>query len=508
MPYTPVIKTTTQLLADIDNQIKANGINAITGNMLGQLLSDITASLVNKVENINLLGLQNYDAGGRQYKGGVTGDCCIKDGMLLQCVTDTQGAFVSSHWKVLMGIEVLTRAQLIAKRDAGTLVPGVLYNANDRNVFMRAARENQLDPRCVRVYRTPRYNELNGDSLLITVWGLDEAASIVVDQHVVYQGYVYLRTNVTNNTDAPPDNTDYSFVPELSSLYKDYPVAISYNIDIDQVTDARDGYGNVIVMSKSILDDLSISDPFLDFARWGDSSFANNVIYHSYVDARNTAVVIANNIIYPGASIQFSANSSRSSGFTQNVVWQGALIHSLTMNASSGMTNCNLLQGADFSGHTLNGTVINNFTLGIALQGTVDFTTVDLSDKIITNHYNTAVAELDLDTAITNPLGTIFEVDIRPVWFASTIKIISGTGATGLKINRIKDYTGKWTYRFTTNLASIVTFEDVAANPSESKLFFDASDPLDPFDNSAYGFIEFKKVQGTFDWICERSKKI
>lgn len=508
MPYTPVIKTTTQLLTDIDNQIKANGINAITGNMLGQLLSDITASLVNKVENINLLGLQNYDAGGRQYKGGVTGDCCIKDGMLMQCVTDTQGVFNSAHWKTIVGIEQLTRAQILSKIAASTLLPGVLYHITDRSIFVRSSKNNVLDSRCVRIYRVPRYEELNGDGLIITVWGRPEAASIVIDQHVAYQGSVYIRTSVTDNFNTPDVNTDYSVISPSSNLFKDYPVAINYDINDDQVTDARDQYGNIVIISKKILEDLSIADPFLDLIRWGDPLFCNNLILNALPLSITNAVAIKNCIMYPGSILNISQNSSRTAVFNQNVLSPGATLNPIEMYENTAISNSNFLAGADWSNKVLPpAKTINNFTCGIQWPDSTAIGPIELSDKTVTNAVNDLEAQLDVDLFVSNPSSGIGLLEILSVWWAGTIKLMSGSSATGIVINQITSYAGKWPYRFIAEAPEVARFESVATNPTHSQIYFASSDSENPFNGNGKGYIVVKKT-APGEWICETSKEI
>lgn len=507
MPYTPVIKTTTLLLADISAAIQANGVNGITGPILGQILSDITASLVNKVENLNLLGLSNYDTA-RAYKGGLIGDTCINNGAILQCITDTQGVFNAAHWKTIAGLESLTRSALNTKIGSSALVPGVIYYISDRSIYLRAISQNRLDPRGVRIYRVPRYEELNGDGHLITVWGQPEAASIVVDQHVAYNGVVYIRTNTGDNSNGPDINANYTAVATSSTLYKDYPVSVTYDIADDILLDARDQYGNIAISSRQVLDDFSITDAFFEYVRWGDPYFVNNVMYNAVAYSVNSPVKIKNCVFFQGSSLFVNPQSSRTAVLINNVHGAGSVVTGLGMYEDSIVSNSRFLEGCDWSSKILPANyVINNFTCGIQWPDSTAMSTVELTNKTITPAVNDVVAELDVDLFVTNPSGGIQQLEILPVWWAGTIKLKSLSLATGVVVNRITSYDGAWPYKFIAAAADVVRFESVATNPTDSQLYFGGSDTETPFDGLGKGFIVFRK-NAPGEWICEASKEI
>lgn len=506
MPYTPVVKTQLQLQTEVDNLIKANANNEITGPIMGQLLSDIIASVINKIDNINLLGLSNYDVN-RAYKGGATGDCTIKDNQILQCVTDTQGVFDSTKWKIIAGVEIITQANLIAKRNAGTLLSTVLYFISDKSIFIGASGASRLNQSGLKIYRTPRYEELNPASHIITVWGLPEATDIVVGQWVAFSNEVYQRNSLTNNSDSPIDNVaDYTLIASNNNnAYKDFPVLITYEIDLDIISFAADSYGNRISMSKESRDALGIGGGDIAW-RWGDPLCFGNTGNEAYAEILSSPIAVQQNVLHPGAILQSNINSSRTASFVKNTVHQGANVVGNTMEADTTISNSNFLQGADFRNKTLPATYqINNFTMNIAWADMLTLS-VDLDNKTMTYALNNVVATLDIDGLITSPATDVYRLNIASVWWAGIINLTSGTATPAGIINRFTDLTGTWPYKFKADMAGLCEFEGNDTQPV-ALLFFDPTDNKAPFADGVKGFIIFEKIAAN-TWICLQSKSI
>ena len=62
-------------------------------------MHDLIDSMMHKTEDRSICGLQEYN--GRPY---LAGECCLRDGVMLQALVPTQGTFNQAHWQMPVSI--------------------------------------------------------------------------------------------------------------------------------------------------------------------------------------------------------------------------------------------------------------------------------------------------------------------------------------------------------------------------------------------------------------------
>jgi hypothetical protein len=95
------IKTLAQLLSAINSTIYPNSNNEITAADHNALLIDIKDSYINRLDDIGLLGLKEYDLA-RVY---ALGDTVVQTGIILICTTGgATGVFNPAHWTEISAV--------------------------------------------------------------------------------------------------------------------------------------------------------------------------------------------------------------------------------------------------------------------------------------------------------------------------------------------------------------------------------------------------------------------
>jgi hypothetical protein len=517
MPYTPTIKTSAQLITEIGNLIKANANREITGNLLGQLLADITGSLVSKIDNVNLLGLSEYD-GTRAYKA-VSKDCCTKDGSILQCTTDTQGTFDATKWKVISGYTAVTRAALITLIGGSNLSPGVTYFISDRNILVKALTTTLLDPHAVAIKRVPRYGENNPDGFAIVKWipYIQEANAYVLDLSVAYGGKVYTLNALNNDKyDTPDISTKWDEIATSSNAhYKNVYLAARYLITEDIVLNAADEFGNYISLSPAFRAAKAIEDDkYLDEYRWGDPEFRGNYIIDGKLRALKTCTVIEYCYMFPGSSFEIgidigeSANTylaGEGSTISSCIFESNCEVQLFKIGSFSGVVNCRFLSGSVFTDIRLNDGVLVELTLGINYAGGIIPPTGFVKAIMIPN-YSNIVVDVDIDDIVT--FGVFLNIQDFP--YAGTINLTtSDPSPTYYEIREIvgAPLQTNWPFKITCSQPQLLKFSPHETNPASSKIYFDPNDTVEPFDGSANGFIIFETF-GYTNVRCLSSKEI
>ncbi len=198
-------KTHAQLLADIDDQITLNNNQDITGPVMNGILQTLNDSMINRIDDAGLLGLQNYD----ETRVYVLSDTVVFGGGLYQCSTGgATGVFNPSHWGEISAAPVPTIQQVM---DTGaimaTQVVDITLTASndtriigDANLYLQSA--NNLNLQSIDTYYTidnsytlditdyfSLYTQLSGD--ITTGWA--------IRQHDFADGKeIEMKINLTN----------------------------------------------------------------------------------------------------------------------------------------------------------------------------------------------------------------------------------------------------------------------------------------------------------------------
>ncbi|MGV7234668.1 MAG: hypothetical protein ACQ9ET_00275 [Nitrosomonadaceae bacterium] len=91
------------LFAAIDAAITTNGTNDITGAILNAMLKDFGDSDINRVTDLHLLGVADYDPT-KVYNASANGVVVIESGLIYQAVnTSITGAFDPADWNLIGG---------------------------------------------------------------------------------------------------------------------------------------------------------------------------------------------------------------------------------------------------------------------------------------------------------------------------------------------------------------------------------------------------------------------
>ena len=103
-------KTQVQLLADINSQILTNNNEEITGPVMNQILQDLTASMINRIDDADLLGLKDYNDT-RVY---AVGDTVVQGASIYRCTTaGATGVFNPAHWNEISASAVNSLQQVM-----------------------------------------------------------------------------------------------------------------------------------------------------------------------------------------------------------------------------------------------------------------------------------------------------------------------------------------------------------------------------------------------------------
>lgn len=84
----------TQVKAQIDAFIKANGVKSITGPVLNNVLTMILDNFLNLESDTGLIGLKEHDP----TVAYTAGEGVFKDGFVWEANVDNEGAFDSANW--------------------------------------------------------------------------------------------------------------------------------------------------------------------------------------------------------------------------------------------------------------------------------------------------------------------------------------------------------------------------------------------------------------------------
>lgn len=85
------------LQTKIDTMITTNGVGAITGAQMNEILKDIADSYVNLISSITTIGIVEYDPA-RTYIAGVA---ALYNGTIVQALVETTGTYDSADWRVI-----------------------------------------------------------------------------------------------------------------------------------------------------------------------------------------------------------------------------------------------------------------------------------------------------------------------------------------------------------------------------------------------------------------------
>lgn len=85
------------LQTKIDTMITTNGVGAITGAQMNEILKDIADSYVNLISGITSIGIVEYDPA-RTYIAGVA---ALYNGTIVQALVETTGSYDAADWRVI-----------------------------------------------------------------------------------------------------------------------------------------------------------------------------------------------------------------------------------------------------------------------------------------------------------------------------------------------------------------------------------------------------------------------
>jgi len=155
--------TRSELIDKVDNFVKTNANNEITGAILNSVLLDLAKSQSNAKDDS--VGLKDYDTV-KQYKEG---DTCFADGEIKRALADTSGAYDAELWTSANPlIRSMSRSDFNTLKNNGQLKVGYYHINNskvDLGVIIQVIAPNVMAPKAFGLFLEPNYN---GD--VIGVW--------------------------------------------------------------------------------------------------------------------------------------------------------------------------------------------------------------------------------------------------------------------------------------------------------------------------------------------------
>ena len=139
------------------------------------------------------------------------------------------------------GQEDITYSQLAAKKGIGQLVAGRTYFITDRDIYIRALSDNELELWCVWLQRLPDWNNTTGDFL--GVWRASLTPS--VGELVAWDGVMYENTTGSNGASNPSiDGANWLSISNNDSRYQIEFAALYYDFVSDEKIRVLDKRGN------------------------------------------------------------------------------------------------------------------------------------------------------------------------------------------------------------------------------------------------------------------------
>jgi hypothetical protein len=141
------------------------------------------------------------------------------------------------------GQQDLTYTQLATLKGTGTLVSGRTYFITDRDIYVRAISDNQLETWTLLLQRLPDWNNITGDFL--GVWRASLTPS--VGELVAWDGVMYENTTGVNGASNPTiDTINWLGIATNDGRYNIEFAALLYDFDNDVKLRVLDKRGNDI----------------------------------------------------------------------------------------------------------------------------------------------------------------------------------------------------------------------------------------------------------------------
>jgi len=180
----------TELKKDITDHVYTNIKRDIKGNTVRDRMLNMEASLLNRIDDADLLGLGEYNPDPDHiYNPNV---CCLKDGVIYQALVQTFGTFNSLHWKVIYDGNKEVSVADITARDLYDVV------ALPLNIFV-------IDDGDTR-WALYRATSTGVGATFVKISDPDLLNAAVPDASPSVKGIAKLYSDVaSNNTDGAPD---------------------------------------------------------------------------------------------------------------------------------------------------------------------------------------------------------------------------------------------------------------------------------------------------------------
>lgn len=316
------IKTKVQLKTECDTYIKMNNNREITGNQMNDMLTDIIDSMFGLYDNINLLGMKEYDP---TFNYQPTMGCFYGE-KIYKAKVATTGTFNINDWQHIVGIKSVDYSAFTFALNNSQLDVGIRYLVKDINYYVKALSTNRVSPNGVMMLSLPSYG--------INKW--DASKNDYVIGNIVWWNNIVFEAIDTPTTGIEPqlEPTAWNISTDITH-YREEAVVAWHDFPNNWTERIIDRRFNEVYYPYS--EHIGFSNKIFLFA-WGN----NNVYANKYIGG--DPAICNQNII------SFKYNECKEvafSGFsTINIRYSRLLNYTIINSTLSDVLSCNFNYGA------------------------------------------------------------------------------------------------------------------------------------------------------------------
>jgi len=180
-------------------------------------------------------------------------------------------------------VESVTRAGIVALKDAETLKPGKTYFITDRDVFVKALKTDAVSLYGALLARNPDFQNVKGSNIGVWTPTIDAGSpGLNIDDITIFNGKQFksLTGVLGGSPPLPPDedptnwitlaSTDNSFVNEIDMIL--------YDLDADLIIQRTDSRENVVTTNSDFVNSTSPALNPIDVFQWGNDQVIGNKV--------------------------------------------------------------------------------------------------------------------------------------------------------------------------------------------------------------------------------------
>jgi len=346
----------------IQSGCTGGGFSGVT-SVSGGTNINITGSQYQPIVNLDLdIILDSVTAttisGGTFYSGSTPLETIIQN--ISSSYSGTSGTSGNDGFVIID----ITYAALKSLKTANNLVKDTVYFITDRDIWIVARSNNELEIGCKRRFAIVKDIHYTPNAGFLGIYGQTMAQGTVPNSgtyyNVIWGGRVWRR--LATGADGAPVNdwtmgSGWVLIPttghtDSTNYYENKIFDIKYNFIEDLIWTQSDDRGNVIKRED-------VSNTFIDITDWGNDDIYNNENFGIYNNFRNTqkAIIYSNSnngVIYNNSSFG-SINSNSNNG----VIFNNSNGGSINNNSNIGNIESNS-NGGNISTNSNKASIYNN----------------------------------------------------------------------------------------------------------------------------------------------------